>query len=302
MRIKILLFGCKGQIGSSITKVFPKNYNILALHRLSDNEFCGDLEDFGGIKDTINIFKPDVIINAAAFTKVDLCEVENDKASKINSLAVKNIAQAAKDARSFLIHYSTDYVFNGLSSLPIKEDQAPDPINYYGKTKLEGEREIISSNCNYAIIRTSWIYSNSGENFLLKVLSLNSKKNSIRIIDDQYGAPTSANEVANFTLHVVNHYLNKKKVLSNFNNIYHFSSDGQTNWYEYALFIAKNAIKHGIKINFKVKDIIAINSAEYKTKALRPKNSKLDSSLAKKKFDIDIKHWRYNVEQTIKLL
>lgn len=302
MSVKILLFGCEGQIGSSIIKLFPRNYNILALHRLRNNAFCGDLEDFVGIKNTINMFKPDVIINAAAFTKVDLCEVENDKANKINALAVKNIAEAAKDTNSFLIHYSTDYVFNGLSSLPIKEDEVPDPINYYGKTKLKGEQEIELSKCNYAIIRTSWIYSNSGENFLLKILSLNSKKNNIRIIDDQYGVPTSANEVADFTLHVVNHYLNKKKDLFNFNNIYHFSSDGQTNWYEYAIFIAKNAIKYGVKINFKTKDIIAVKSAEYETKAVRPKNSKLDSSLVKKKFSIDIKHWRYNVEETIKSL
>ena len=302
MNTKILLFGSTGQIGSAILELFPKDYDLLALSRCNDESLCGDIENFEGIKETINHFKPDIIINAAALTKVDLCEIESDKANVINSLAVKNIAEAAKKINSFFIHYSTDYVFNGLKSSPIKEDDLPNPINVYGKSKLDGELAIVLSNCNHAIIRTSWVYSNLGENFLLTVLNLSSKNNSIKVVNDQFGSPTSAKEIANFTLHVVIDYLDKKKYSTNINNIYHFTSDGITSWYEFAVFIARKAVTYGIDIDFREKDIIAITSKEYKTKAKRPKYSKLDNAFVKEKFGIKISHWRYNVEQTIKSL
>lgn len=200
--MKILLFGKNGQVGWELQRSLSVLGEVIALDRHSKS-FCGNLENLERIKDTIQTIKPDIIVNAAAYTAVDQAESNFDLANLINYEAVKVIAKEAEKINAWFLHYSTDYVFDGNSNKPWTESDKTNPINIYGKTKLFGEEAIQEYCSKYLILRTSWVYSSKGNNFIKTILRLINEKKELSIIDDQNGSPTSAELIADCTAHCI---------------------------------------------------------------------------------------------------
>lgn len=280
--MKIILFGKNGQIGSSICNEIKGQYNLLAFSSLDCN-----ILNFKKTKKMIVNFQPDIIINAAAYTAVDQAEIEKDLCSAVNVDAVSFIANLASKINAFLIHFSTDYVFDGLKEKSYIESDVAEPINYYGKTKLKSELEIINTaSLNYIILRTSWIFNNKGKNFLNTIRNLIKNNQKIKIVNDQFGSPTSAKFVAQ----MVGLIIIKFKSSADFEfGLYHLSSNGRATWYSFAEKIIKN-IEIIEKKTLDIK-VMPLNSKDYKTLAKRPQNSVLSNERFEEMFDKKIPHW-----------
>jgi dTDP-4-dehydrorhamnose reductase len=274
-KINIIIFGSSGQIGSSLLGFLKKNNSFFV------EAFCSADVDFSNLKD-LELFldnlkyKPQIIVNAAAYTNVDKAETDKELAELINHQAVKVIANFCNKKNVTLIHYSTDYVFDGSGSEPFMEDNTKNlkPLNHYGVTKFEAEKAIKDSGCNYAILRTSWIWSRNPKsiNFFITITKLAKERDEIRIVADQVGAPTSANFVAKKTIKIIKKILKSKNLA--FKEIYHiFEGMSYISWYDFAVKIVDNLRKKNHSI--KVQNLIAIKSSEYKTAATRPLNSRL---------------------------
>lgn len=274
MTKNILLFGKNGQVGSNIAKIL-QNDSDLNLYALGSSEL--DFSDLKKLQDFLqNLatkFRPDFIINAAAYTNVDKAESEAELAGSINHLAVAEIAKYCAAHKIWLVHYSTDYVFDGSGSLPFREEntQNLNPLNIYGKTKLAGERAIIASGCNYIILRTSWVFAETGKNFVNTIKKLALEKEELRIINDQIGAPTDAKYIAKNTIAIIQLISAAKNVPV---GIYHLTGDEQMSWYDFAVKIIDDLKKSGTAIV--TKKIIPIPTSNYPTPAKRPLNSRLD--------------------------
>ena len=245
--MKILLFGKNGQVGWELQRSLAPLGNLVALSRNS-TELCGDLTDLNGIAKTVRTVAPDVIVNAAAYTAVDKAENEAELAYTINALASDVLAKEAKRDNAWLIHFSTDYVFDGSgNSLKVETDLTA-PLNVYGKTKLEGEQLINASNCRHLIFRTSWIYASFGNNFIKTMLRLGQQRNNLNIVDDQVGAPTGADLLADITAHTVREALHQPRL----SGLYHLVASGETSWHGYANLIFDFAKKTGILLRPKM--------------------------------------------------
>ncbi len=271
---KILIFGKNGQVGSNLVNLLEQNPEF-EFHAFSS--FAVDFSDLKNLEHFLNNLKeiPDFIINAAAYTNVDKAEEEKEIAEKINHLAVTILAKYCQEKNIKLIHYSTDYVFDGSSDQPFKEDNTKNlyPLNFYGKTKLASEHSIINSSCDYVIFRISWIYDQNGKNFVNTIKRLAMEKEEISVVDDQIGAPTSAKFVAENTIKFIKKSLEMKIFPK---GIYHLTESAYMSWYDFAVkIIAKMKAE---KIDVKTKKINRIKTSEYKTKATRPLNSRLDNS------------------------
>jgi len=221
--------------------------------------------------------RPDVIVNAAAYTAVDRAEVERDAAFAVNAAAVCVLAEEAKKLGALLVHFSTDYVFDGEKAAPYHEDDSPHPVSVYGESKLAGERAVAASGCRYLIFRTSWVYSAHGRNFLRAILAAAQEKKELRVVDDQRGAPTSAQAIARAVVSI----LMKENPPG---GLYHMSAAGETTWHAFA-----RAILEGVGLQTPV---VAITSAEYAARARRPKNSLLDNSRLQRVFGFALPDWR----------
>jgi len=197
--LKILLLGKNGQVGWELQRALAPLGDLTTLDRSGSGEYCGDLTDIKGLRETLSSIRPDVIVNAAAYTAVDKAEGEPELARRINVDAVKALAESAA-AGSWLIHYSTDYVFNGEGEQPLQETSSTQPLNVYGQTKLEGEKAIKASGCKHLIFRTSWVYVARGSNFAKTMLRLAKEREQLNVINDQLGAPTSAELIADVTI------------------------------------------------------------------------------------------------------
>lgn len=290
--MKILILGKNGQVGWELQRALAPLGEVVALDRSGHDTnpiLCGDLGNLEGLRQTIAGLKPDVIVNAAAYTAVDKAENESELAHLINGQAPKILAEEAKKVNALLVHYSTDYVFSGEGEAPWYEKDEPAPVNQYGRSKLEGEQAIQESGCKYLIFRTSWVYAAKGNNFAKTMLRLASERQSLSVINDQVGAPTGAALIADCTAHAVHQSI----LNSNLLGLYHLTASGQTTWYEYAKLVIEHAQSMGIKLA--VEEVVAITTADYPTPATRPLNSRLDTSKFYSSFNLVLPEWQHGV-------
>jgi dTDP-4-dehydrorhamnose reductase len=295
--MKILLFGKNGQVGWELQRSLAPLGKLIALSRNS-KEFCGDLTDLNGIAKTVRTIAPDVIVNAAAYTAVDKAESEAELAYTINALAPEVLAQEAKRNNAWLVHFSTDYVFDGNGNRPKVETDLTAPQNVYGKTKLEGEQLINASNCLHLIYRTSWIYAAFGNNFIKTMLRLALERSNLSIVDDQIGAPTGADLLADITAHTIREALHKP-ILS---GLYHLVASGETSWHGYASLIFDFVKKAGISLNLKPEAVIPVCTTAFPTPAKRPLNSRMNTHKLQAAFGLTLPNWQTGVIRTLEEL
>ena len=291
--MKILLTGKDGQVGFVLHKKLVPVGEVIATDR---NEL--NLENPDAIRTFIEKIKPDIIINAAAYTDVDKAETEIELAHKLNSEAPKVLAEKASQLNIPIIHFSTDYVFDGLKDEPYVETDQANPQSIYGKTKWLGE-EAIRNHKKHIILRTCWVFSSQGQNFLKTILKLIQEKTSLNIVSDQIGTPTSTDTIANVTYNIIKTILYKAD-FEDFGT-YHVALEGETNWHQYACFINDEAMRLGLKTTMTSKDINSISSDAYPTLAKRPMNSGLNTIKIKKVFMLELPHWKAEVAATLKL-
>jgi dTDP-4-dehydrorhamnose reductase len=291
--MKILLTGKDGQVGFALHKKLASIGEVIATDR---NEL--NLENSDAIRVCIEKIKPDMIINAAAYTDVDKAESDIELAHKVNAEAPKVLAEKASQLNIPMIHFSTDYVFDGLKNEPYTEADQTSPQSVYGQTKWEGE-EAIRNHKKHIILRTGWIFSSRGQNFLKMILKLIQEKTSLNIVNDQKGTPTSADMIADVTYKIVKIILKN----SNFKDFgtYHVALEGEANWYQYACFINDEALRLGLKTTMTSQDIKSIPSDEYPTIAKRPMNARLNTTKIKKTFMLELPDWKVEAAALIKI-
>jgi len=277
---KILLTGTTGQVGWELRRALMPLGEIIAPDR-----HALDLANPDSIRAMIRNVQPDVIVNPAAYTAVDKAESEPELAIAINSIAPEIMAEEALRLRAVMIHYSTDYVFDGQKTTPYTEQDPTNPLGVYGKTKLAGEQAIQAVGGAHLILRTSWVYSRMGKNFLLTMLRLARERQELKVVSDQIGAPTWSRSIAEITAAIMFADLDRWQ---DFNGIYHLSASGKTNWYEFAKEILANDPDRSKQI---IEQLIPITTAEYPTPAQRPAYSLLDCSKLIDRFQLHIPDW-----------
>ncbi len=284
--MKTLLFGKNGQLGWELNRSLQPLGQVIALNREQ-----ADFSDPDSLREIVRNIKPDVIVNAVAFTAVDKAEDDEDLAAIINSVAPGILAEEALRIDALLIHYSTDYVFDGTKEGPYIETDEPNPVNAYGRTKLAGEHALQSSGCNYLIFRTSWIYASRAHNFLLTILKLANERDELSIVADQIGSPTSARLVADTTVLCLHQAVKEKRSGVFSSGLYHLTSSNYTSWHGFSEEIVSTANIY-LNASLKVKIIKGIPTVDYPTPAKRPMNSCLSTTGAEKKFHIHLPDWK----------
>jgi len=292
--MKILLFGKDGQVGWELQRSLAPLGEVVALDSGS-REFCGDFTRLDGIADTVRAVEPDVIVNAAAYTAVDKAESEPERVRVINALAPAVLAREAGKLGAWLVHYSTDYVFDGSGSAPRVETDPSGPLNAYGVTKLEAEQAILTSGCNHLIFRTSWVFAARGSNFAKTMLRLAQQRDSLNVIDDQVGAPTGAELLADITAHAIR--ISRQR--QNISGIYHLVAAGETSWYGYANFVLNSARQAGVKLMVAPENVFPVTSSEFLSAARRPKNSRLNTGKLQSTFDLSLPSWEAGVARML---
>ena len=284
--MNILVTGANGQLGSEIRDLADNFDNLNFIFKdLPDLDICNFLE----LEKFVDKNKIDSIINCAAYTAVDKAEEDSAIAQKVNAEGVLNLVKALKKVNGKLIHISTDYVFNGESFIPYKETDKVSPIGVYGNTKRNGEIQVINSDIDAIVIRTSWLYSAYGNNFVKTMLRLGNERDELGVIFDQVGTPTSASDLAKTCLDILAY--SKKANINSKGSLYHFSNEGVASWYDFAI-----AIMTLGKVNCNVKPI---ETKDYPTPAKRPHFSVLNKSKIKNDFEIDIPYWRDSLAKCI---
>ncbi|QGY29839.1 dTDP-4-dehydrorhamnose reductase [Pantoea cypripedii] len=286
--MNILLFGRNGQVGWELQRALAPLGQVVVLDRHS-RDYCGDFENPAGIADSILKIKPDVIVNATAYTAVDKAESEADKARLINATSVKAMAEAAKEINALVVHYSTDYVFDGSGTIPWKETDATAPLNTYGLTKLEGEEAIISAAEKYLIFRTSWVYAAKGNNFAKTMIRLAQERESLSVINDQHGAPTGADLIADCTAHAIRMTLAQPEK----SGIYNLIASGVTTWHAYAETVIEHVRQKGLPL--KVTTVNKVATSAFPTPAKRPSNSRLSTDKFTATFELNLPDWQFGV-------
>jgi len=292
--VRILLFGKNGQVGWELQRSLSPLGEVIALDSKSE-DYCADFTNLSGLAETVRQIAPDIIVNAAAHTAVDKAETEQELAQIINAGAVAVLAQEAKLLDAWLIHYSTDYVFAGHGAKPWKETDSTGPLGVYGATKLAGEQAIQRSGCKYLIFRTSWVYGARGNNFAKTMLRLAKERNSLTVIDDQVGAPTGADLLADVTAHTIRAVQASPELAG----LYHLVASGETSWHGYASFVIETAQKMGQNLNMAVENISPVPTSAFPTPAKRPSNSRLDTHKLQTKFALTLPDWQAGVERML---
>ena len=284
--MRILLFGRNGQVGWELQRALQPLGELRALDR-SD----GDLLNHAGLRATVHAFRPDIIVNATAYTAVDKAEAEPDLARAVNSDGPRVLAEAAQEIGACLIHYSTDYVFDGEKNGAYVESDATNPVSVYGRTKLEGEIAIAQTGAAHLIFRTSWVYAARAQNFMRTMLRLMHDREELRVVSDQFGAPTSARLIADVTAQVLARMTANARSAADGarerGGIFHLTAAGQTNWFEYACYIRD----HKPDARRKLERLLAIPASEYPTPAKRPSNSVLLTDKLCAAWGIHLPHW-----------
>lgn len=292
--MNILLLGKGGQVGWELQRSLAVLGQVTALD-FDSQEHCGDFSNPEGVRETLRALKPDVIVNAAAHTAVDKAESEPELARLLNATTPGVLAEEAARLGAWLVHYSTDYVFDGSGSRPWQETDTPAPLSVYGRTKWEGEQAIQQSGCQHLILRTSWVYAARGGNFAKTMLRLAQERERLTVIDDQWGAPTSAELLADVTAHAIRHLQRHPQG----SGLYHCAAAGETNWHLYAKHVLSLASQAPAAIKIKATDIAPIPTSAYPTPAQRPHNSRLDCSKLQTTFGLTLAPWQQGVARML---
>ena len=292
--MKILLFGKNGQVGWELQRSLAPLGELTALD-FDSRELCGDFMRLNGIADTVRAIAPDVIVNAAAHTAVDKAESESDRVRTINALAPATLAREARNLGAWLVHYSTDYVFDGSGSKPWVETDTAAPLSVYGSTKLEGEEAILASGCDHLIFRTSWVFAARGGNFAKTMLRLAQERDGLTVIDDQVGAPTGADLLADITAHAIRTALQRQGM----SGLYHLVASGETSWHGYARFVLNLARQAGVSLKVTSESILPVSTSAFPLPAQRPKNSRLDTRKLRTTFGLYLPSWQAGVERML---
>jgi dTDP-4-dehydrorhamnose reductase len=292
--MKILLFGKTGQVGWELQRSLAPLGEVIALDTRSQ-DYCGDFLNPAGVAQTVLSIRPDVIVNAAAYTAVDKAESDSANAYTINAEALGAIAQAAMQIGASMVHYSTDYVFNGSGSQAWTELDTPAPLSVYGASKLAGEQAIAASGARHLIFRTSWVYAARGGNFAKTMLRLAQEREALSVINDQIGAPTGADLLADVTAHAIVRLAAQPQLAG----LYHLAAAGETSWYGYAQHVFAQARRQGKALKLDDTQLKAIPTSDYKTAAQRPLNSRLDGSKLKSRFGLHTPHWQQGVDRML---
>ena len=291
--MKILLLGKNGQVGWELQRSLSVLGELVALDRHSTP--CGDLSQPENLAQTVRELRPNVIVNAAAHTAVDKAESEVDLARTLNATAPAALAQAAFETGAWLVHYSTDYVFDGSGNRPWVEGDATGPLGVYGQTKLEGEQAISASGCKHLIFRTSWVYAARGGNFAKTMLRLAQERERLTVINDQHGAPTGADLIADVTAHAIRSAQHKPELAG----LYHLVADGETTWHGYASHAIALARELRPDLGWKVNDIAPVETSAFPTPAKRPQNSRLNTQKLQQAFGLNLPHWQQGVDRLL---
>jgi dTDP-4-dehydrorhamnose reductase len=294
--MKILLLGKNGQVGWELQRSLAPLGEVLALDRHSTT-YCGDLSKPEELAQTVLAYKPDFIVNAAAHTAVDKAESETELAKVLNVDAPAALAKAAAQVGAWLVHYSTDYVFDGSGTHARQESEVTGPLSVYGQTKLDGEKAIANSGCKHLIFRTSWVYAARGGNFAKTMLRLAHERDKLTVINDQYGAPTGADLIADVTAHAVRRVLNTQNI--SFSGVYHLVASGEATWHSYASHVIEMAKTIKPEVDWKVAEIAPVPTSAFPTPAKRPLNSRLCTHKLQQGFGLVMPPWQQGVDRML---
>ncbi|KPX49315.1 dTDP-4-dehydrorhamnose reductase [Pseudomonas syringae pv. helianthi] len=296
--MKILLLGKNGQVGWELQRALAPLGEVIALDRQGTDGLCGDLADLERLAATVRALAPDVIVNAAAYTAVDKAESEPDLAMLINGEAPGVLAREAAALGAWLIHYSTDYVFDGSGEEQWQESAPTGPLSVYGRSKLMGEQAIQASGAKALILRTSWVYAARGHNFAKTMLRLATERDSLNVVADQYGAPTGAELIADVTAQIL------YRVLADQNpealaGIYHLAAAGETSWHGFAQFVLEHAARNGVALKVAPDQIGAIPTEAYPVPTPRPRNSRLALAKLETVFQLKMPSWQQGAQRML---
>ena len=292
--MKILLFGKGGQVGWELQRSLAPLGELTALD-FDSSDFHADFSRPAALADTVRALRPDVIVNAAAHTAVDKAESEPAFAATLNAEAPSVLAREAAALGAWLVHYSTDYVFDGSGDEPRDESAATGPLSVYGRTKLDGENHIRASGCKHLILRTSWVYAARGGNFARTMLKLAAERDALAVIDDQFGAPTGADLLADITAHALRAAQREPQL----GGTYHAVAAGETHWHGYARFVIEWARAQGLPVKVAADAIKPVLPSAYPTAARRPMKSRLDTDTLRRSFNLTLPPWQAGVERML---
>ena len=292
--MKILLLGKNGQVGWELQRSLAPLGELVALDRHLVDGLSGDLSNLESLRATIRQIKPDVIVNAAAYTAVDKAESETELADRVNGLASGVMAEEAASLGAWLVHYSTDYVFSGQGVMPWQETDPVAPVNHYGVSKLAGEQAIIASGCKHLIFRTSWVYGARGNNFAKTMLRLAKDRETLSVIADQIGAPTGADLIADVTVLAIQQVLRRPELAG----LYHLAAAGEVSWHGYASHVIDFAKSQGEELA--VTTVNPIETTAYPTPAQRPLNSRLNTQKLRDNFSLHLPDWQSGVTRMLR--
>jgi dTDP-4-dehydrorhamnose reductase len=292
--MKIVLFGKGGQVGWELQRSLAPLGELTALD-FDSTDFHADFSRPAALAETVRELRPDVIVNAAAHTAVDKAESEPELAARLNAEAPRVLAAEAAKLGAWLVHFSTDYVFDGSGDAARSETASPGPLSVYGRTKLDGENHIRASGCQHLILRTSWVYAARGGNFARTMLRLAAERDALAVIDDQIGAPTGADLLADITAHA----LRSARQQPQLGGTYHAVAAGETSWHGYARFVIEWARSHGLPVKVAADAIKAVPTGAYPTPAHRPLNSRLATDKLRQAFGFSLPHWQVGVERLL---
>ena len=292
--MKILLLGKNGQVGWELQRSLAPLGELIALDRHS-TDLCGDLSNLAGLADTVRAVRPDVIVNAAAHTAVDRAESEPELANTLNALAPGVLAQEAAQVGALLVHYSTDYVFDGSGERPWQESDTPAPLSVYGHTKLAGEQRVQAAGVRHLIFRTSWVYGARGGNFAKTMLRLAQERERLTVISDQFGAPTGADLLADVTAHAIRQVLTRPQDCG----LYHLAAAGETTWHAYAQHVLAQARLAQPTLSIKATEVAPVPTSAFPTPARRPLNSRLSTQHLQSTFGLTLPPWQQGVNRML---
>ncbi|NBQ86688.1 MAG: dTDP-4-dehydrorhamnose reductase [Betaproteobacteria bacterium] len=306
--MKIVLFGAQGQLGIQLSRALAPLGTLVRLGRsgvlgtsVSQGTLCGDLTQPAAIEATIRALKPDAVVNAAAYTAVDKAQSDRATAFAVNADACAAMARACADNGAWLVHYSTDYVFDGSGTRAWREDDATQPVNLYGESKLAGEAAIRALHARHLILRCSWVFDTVGQNFLQSILRAAMMRDALRVVADQHGAPTRAALIADVTAHLLRSVAVAQSTspADTHAGVYHLAPAGETSWHGYAVHLVQQAMARGLPVRCTPEHIAAIASSDYPTPAPRPSNSRLDTARLRERFGLVLPPWQDGVDAVI---